>query len=156
VHALGGAARTLQPLLVRAETLWSWRQDMGAVQTALALALLADGDIPEAKRNAAAAVAILNALEQPDVIPHRAAAYLALGNICAAEGDLPRAREAWTHSAALLAPLERKAQTPQVLDTLARALLQLGRAGEAAPLVERLTKAGYRAPDFVSATAERA
>jgi eukaryotic-like serine/threonine-protein kinase len=155
VAAVSSGARTLQPLLSRAETLWSWRQDMGAVQTSLALAHLGAGDIREAKRTAMVAVSILESLGQKGAVSHRAAAYLALGDIHAAEGDLSRARGAWSSSVTLLASLDRNEQTPQVLDTLARALLHLGRTNEAAPIVERLTRTGYRAPDFVSAISQR-
>ena len=50
-----------------------------------------------------------------------------------------------------IAPMTASEQTPQILDTLARALLQLGRRDEAAPLVTRLMSVGYRSPDFVHA-----
>jgi hypothetical protein len=52
----------------------------------------------------------------------------------------------------ILAPLAKESRSPEVLDIMARTLLRLGRPDEAAPLIGRLQRSGYRAPAFVRAS----
>ncbi|HEX2061441.1 MAG TPA: serine/threonine-protein kinase [Thermoanaerobaculia bacterium] len=147
------AERLLRDLLTRKETLWSWRRDLAVVLSAAARADLATGNAREAMRHATEAVAILESLEPDRVQANLAAAQLTLGDAAAAGGDPARAREAWSKASALLASLPPREQTPQVVDTAATALVRLGRRDDAASLIARLQRAGYRAPDFMRATA---
>ena len=155
VSELEKAKDALEPLLARKEAVWSWRRDMASVHTYAAQAWLARGDAAAAIRAGSAAVAILESLGGKGGASYTAAAYLALGDARAAAGDLRGAREAWAKTAASITTVEARERTPQIVDMLGRALLNLERHDEAAPLIERLTQAGYRAPDFVSAIKRR-
>lgn len=149
---LAKARETMSGLLSRNDPVWSWKRDIASIETAAVRIHLAAGNVAAAKRAAAAAVEILDSLGVAKAgAAYVAAAYLALGDAAGAVGDTAAARDAWSKSAALIAPMTASEQTPQILDTLARALLQLGRRDEAAPLVTRLMSVGYRSPDFVHA-----
>ena len=152
IAEIANAQKTIEPLLARKEALWLWRRDLANVHTYAARASLAGGDLSNATRSAKNAVAILESLGAKADYIHIGSAYLALGDAYDAAGDAAAARHAWTRTVAVL---HRTEKTPQVADSLSRALLQLGRDEEAAPLIERLSRAHYRAPDFVSVLAAR-
>ncbi|HEV7767544.1 MAG TPA: serine/threonine-protein kinase [Thermoanaerobaculia bacterium] len=149
------AQQTLAPLLARKETVRSWTRDLAIMHTTIARAHLASGNAPAAARSASAALKIFDTLPPADTASYIGAAYLVVGEAHVRNGEKARARDAWERGAALLPPHARDAAAPQVLDTLARTLLRLERVAEAAPLIERLTRTGYRAPDFVSATSPK-
>jgi tetratricopeptide (TPR) repeat protein/tRNA A-37 threonylcarbamoyl transferase component Bud32 len=152
--AIKDAEETMQRLLSRTETVASWRRDLGNVRTAAARAHLASGNTAAAKQEARSAIELLEPFAGTEALMPRyiAEAWLVLGDARAASGDPGHAREAWTTAAQILAPLARESRSPEVLDIMARTLLRLGRRDEAAPLIGRLQRSGYRAPDFVRAS----
>jgi tetratricopeptide (TPR) repeat protein len=152
--AMKGAQETMQRLLSRPETVPSWRRDLGNIRTATAKVYLALGNVSQAQREAKSAVELLEPFVGKDALMPRyiGEAWLTLGDAYAASGDSSHARAAWTTALQILAPLARDSQIPEVLDIKARTLLRLGQRDEAAPLIERLQRSGYRAPDFVRAS----
>ena len=52
----------------------------------------------------------------------------------------------------MLDPLLERSARLIALDFLSRTLIRLGRGAEAEPIVTRLLRSGYRAPDFIEAT----
>jgi serine/threonine-protein kinase len=152
--AMKDADETMQRLLARAETVGSWRRDLGNIRTARSRGYLASGNAAEAARQARSAVELLQPFAGTEALMPRyiADAWLALGDARAASGDSVQAREAWTTAVQVLGPLAAESRSPEVLDIMARTLLRLGRRDEAAPLIGRLQRSGYRAPDFVRAS----
>ena len=72
-----------------------------------------------------------------------------LGMVRAALGANDAARQAWQEAAGIIAPIAEATNAAYYLDTLALALLNLGRVDEAQPIVERLRAAGWDDPDFL-------
>ncbi len=146
---------SMERLLMRKETVSSWHRDLATIQTAAAQAYLANGNAAAAEQSAAASVALAEPLLTMDAaMPrHIAESYLALGDARAAAGNAVRAREAWSTAVDVLSRVPAEQRTPELLDTLVRTLLRLDRRDEAEPLIEQLTRIGYRAPDFMRAIA---
>jgi tetratricopeptide (TPR) repeat protein len=151
LEPLGKACRLLEPLVKKAPTVADWRLQLGVCHSRMATALetLAPA---RARSEARAAREILAPLleGQPDE-PTRgviAEAEVVRGRIEAALGSREEARKAWEQALAILAPAPRPLTHWKVLAPWAQALLQLDRAAEARPAVERLDKMGYRSEDL--------
>ena len=82
-----------------------------------------------------------------------AAALLAIGDECRAMQRTDDAREAWGRVVAVLGP-EQQREDAAMQTILATALLRLGRADEAAPIVAKWEHAGYAHPDFIALKTE--
>jgi serine/threonine protein kinase len=148
---LGKACRLLEPLVAKDPTVADWRLQLGVChsRTAAALETL---DPARARSEARAAREVLAPLlqGQPDE-PTRglvAEAEVVQGRIEAALGSPGEAREAWERALAVLAPCPRPLTHWKVLAPWAQALLQLDRANEARPAIERLDKMGYQSEDL--------
>jgi len=76
-----------------------------------------------------------------------------VGAILEAVGEPERAAEHWRRAVEVIAPVTREVDSPWYLDTHAAALLHLGRAEEARPLVERLLEQGWDDPDLLALAA---
>ena len=86
-----------------------------------------------------------------DIDSHRAAgdAYVALGTALSRSGDARGASDAWLHAVALEDSLVRADPETELLAVQASAMINLGRRDMAKPLVDELTRRGYRRPTFV-------
>jgi len=151
LEPLGKACRLLEPLVAKDPTAADWRLQLGVChsRTATALETL---DPARARSEARVAHETLAPLleGQPDE-PTRglvAEAEVVRGRIEAALGSPGEARKAWERALAILAPAPRPLTHWKVLAPWAQALLQLDRADEARPAVERLDKMGYRSEDL--------
>ena len=144
-------ANTLDRLLSRTETIETWKRDLVNVRTAEAQAHLAEGKAAIAERISLSAVELLETLPAPDptTLQDYADAYLTLGDARAALGHLAPAREAWSRAVTALS--RQRTPVPEALDITVRTLIRLDRRSEAAPVIERLKRIGYRAPDFLAA-----
>jgi len=154
LDVMSDAEETMNRLLTRPDQVASWRRDLGHIRNAFARVHLANGDTARAIRDAKSAIHLLQPFAEAEAWMPRyiGDAWLILGDAYAASGDAAHAREAWTTAEEILAPLVRHSPSPEVLDVMARALLNLGRPQDAAPLVHQLKRSGYRAPDFVRAS----
>jgi tetratricopeptide (TPR) repeat protein len=82
---------------------------------------------------------------------HRVAQTLVeLGELQRDAGQAARAAASWREAATLMAPLTAHSEAVDFLDTHARALLYLGRTGEARPLVEALLARGWNDAEFLA------
>ena len=79
-----------------------------------------------------------------------ASALLESGQIAAAAGDQQVASSRFGRALALVAPFAVDSQVVEYGRVYAEALILLGRAGEARPLVERLLATGWRDPGFLA------
>jgi len=84
-----------------------------------------------------------------------AAALLASGDEYAAANRPSDAQQAWERTVSELAPQQTR-EDALVQTILAAALLRLGRADEAMPIVARLDGMGYAHPDFIAIKARLA
>jgi eukaryotic-like serine/threonine-protein kinase len=81
-------------------------------------------------------------------------ALLAIGDECRAVNRPDDARAAWERVVAVLGP-EQEREDAAMQTVLATALLRLGRADEAAPIIAKWERAGYAHPDFIAIKTER-
>jgi hypothetical protein len=81
--------------------------------------------------------------------------YVVLGRGLAHAGQTREATAAWSRALEVLADPEREGASPHVLDARARALIYLGRVGEAESIVNTLVENGYARPDFMALCRER-
>jgi tetratricopeptide (TPR) repeat protein len=82
------------------------------------------------------------------------AALLAIGDECRAMNRSDDAHAAWERVVAVLGPQQER-EDAAMQTILATALLRLGRADEAAPIVAKWERAGYAHPDFIAIKTER-
>ncbi|HEY6893358.1 MAG TPA: hypothetical protein VI258_04270, partial [Rhodanobacteraceae bacterium] len=76
-------------------------------------------------------------------------ALLATGDELRVMNRFDEARAAWERVVAVLGPQQER-EDAAMQTVLAAALLRLGRAGEAAPIVAKWERAGYAHPDFIA------
>jgi len=72
------------------------------------------------------------------------------GEVLAAMGRRSDARSSWERAVETIETQARDSRDKELLDPLARALLHLGRTGEAEPIVRELQALGYRDPRFLA------
>nr|MDQ3281529.1 serine/threonine-protein kinase [Acidobacteriota bacterium] len=149
--AIQDAQRVLETLTRRNDALSSWQRDLGNVRSAAARLALQSGDVAGAIRAGDAAVALFVKAGDKDAETPRylADGLLILGNAHAANHDQAAAAAAWSRAIDLTAPMARRNDRPEALDIMARCFLRLNRNADAAPLIQRLERIGYRAPDYV-------
>ena len=75
---------------------------------------------------------------------------LARGRFLEMKSDPSGAQQAWQRAEALLAPLSEQGEDGRVLAPRAEALLRLGRAQDAGPLLDRLDRQGFRVPELIA------
>ncbi|HEX7151850.1 MAG TPA: protein kinase [Thermoanaerobaculia bacterium] len=147
------AEALIEPLIARDPTRRSWHRDLAVIRALHARALVAAGDAHEATRVASKAVDVLVAQNDAGAGRYLAESYLALGEAHAARGDAAAARAAWTKAQAVVEPLARRQQDPDLRGLHVRALAFLGRRDETT--IGQLAAAGYRAHDYLSAITEK-
>lgn len=148
--AIDESESLLAPLVLRKEARRSWRMDLAVVQTARAKESLAERRIGEAVDFARQADTALSSVDLPEAVTtrHQADAALTLGDALAAKGDELAARREWRRASRILEKLEDGSNDPLLLDLWCRALLQTGRFSEAAGVLSRLDRFGYRNVDL--------
>lgn len=160
IAELGAAEEGLRVLVEQDPTNADWHQQLAdghAVESAVALAA---GRSAEAVAAAQRAIALLEPLLAANP-GHRSRqhlmgrARLALGRAWARRGDRVAARAAWEGARATLEPLAHGSRDVAVLDSWSRVLLHLGQREAAAVVVEQLSAAGYRRPDFLALCTEQ-
>ena len=106
--------------------------------------------LASAQRASAASETTLKS-KPDDIESHRAAAdaSVALGTALLRSGDKRGAHDAWVHAVALEDSITRADPETELLAVQAAALMQLGEREEAGPIVEELSRRGYRRPTFV-------
>ena len=75
---------------------------------------------------------------------------LAVGDIAAANGDSTEAQATWTDARTALSQLASASRDPSVLDAWIGAQLRLGDTAKVSGILQTLTNAGYRDPDFIA------
>lgn len=146
------ARRIFETLTAKDPTNSDWRLQLGLTLGRTAAALT-PGDPRQARALARQALGILRPLleQEPDenTRGHVADAEVVLGWSEADLGDPGAARAAWERALAVLAPAPRPLTNWKLLDPQARALLSLGRAEEARPLVLRARRMGYQGKNLL-------
>jgi len=150
-HLLEQAVRTLTMLTAR-DARPAWHRDLAAALYETARLDLRRGDLSHATELATRAIALAEAArlkQSADVHAVRilCGALADLAGIDERRGRSAEAQGRWERIVALgsARPYDRD---PRIVDSVARALSGLGRAGEAAALVARLRASGFRRPDF--------
>jgi eukaryotic-like serine/threonine-protein kinase len=117
-------------------------------------ALLALGRVhdalPVAQRADSASEAALKT-SSTNVESHRAAAdaCVALGTALSRSGDAGGAKDAWSRALALTDSIARADPETELLAVRAEALMDLGERDAAKPVIQELSRRGYRRPTFV-------
>ena len=158
VQRLRRAVTIMQTLTAGDPTNVGWQRDLADQRRALGQALLAIGDTAAAAREAAAAVTLTGDLigragGDLQAVSIAATAHAVLARVWAARGDSSRAAAEWERAHRVI-PASAAASTDyRILEPLAVALLHLGRASEAAPILAKLTSMGYSSPAIRSTLA---
>jgi hypothetical protein len=88
--------------------------------------------------------------ENPSFVEARARVLVQLGRVEAAAGDDVAAKRHWTEAAEAMLPFFREGEYPAVQEeTLAVALLLLGRKDEAGPWIKRLMRKNWGGREFL-------
>lgn len=147
-------ARDLATQLVKRDpTVVGWQTLLSSTLLLQARMMAANNDALGALRQTQGVIVRLDALRESHALNQLmrlrfAEALLMAGQQNAVLGDESQARENWQHVVtSLSANVEGAA--PKVQAILAIALLALGRRDEAAPLLARLNRIGYRDPEFI-------
>jgi eukaryotic-like serine/threonine-protein kinase len=156
--------RTFETLLAGDPGNFIYRRELAAALTALAQLANQAGPAaltPQERRGAGAAdqaqlalVALEPALalrpDDADLRRVRAEALLELGRARSAGGRDDDARAAWLEAVAMLEPVVGDHASAPPLAAWAAALLELGRAADARPALERLRAQGYHTPGLAA------
>ncbi|MBI2215497.1 MAG: protein kinase [Acidobacteria bacterium] len=121
-----------------------WRNDVATIHDRLALLLLDRGSVAGARQEIESAHATLSGIPATEA-DRRLAWEIAItrGLVAARMGDSSVATQEWGSVVEALWPARDSLRNIELV-LLARALLHMGRVGDATPLVERLLKTGYR------------
>ncbi len=140
------ALARLEPLLREDAKRVLWRRDVALIHDGVALLLLDRGSVAGARREIESARATLSGAPAADLDTRRLSWQIAItrGVVADRAGESSVAQTEWNSVVDALWPLRDSLRDVRELAMLARALLYLGRAGDAAPLVERLLRTGYR------------
>jgi len=140
------ALTRLEPLLKEDPSFVIWRNDIAKMHDELALLMLDRGNVAGSREEIESARATLSGRPAADADSRWLAWRIAItrGVVAARAGESSIARKEWSSVVDTLWPSRDSIRNIRELELLARALLHLGRAGDAAPLVERLVTTGYR------------
>lgn len=144
------AVAMLRPIAAASVTVPARQRDLASAELGLGWTLLARRDLQGASARADAVERLLSPLVTAD--DGESAWRLADGRLLAAEVIAARENAAGAvrlREAALALVARGGVTDRRVIATRVRALLTLNRQAEAAPLVERLTRLGYRHPVFM-------
>ena len=154
------AAALFEPIALKNPTELLRQRDLGHARVELALIALAAGRASEAATFASAAAEPLRAVTQKTPRDSEARrflgeAYLVIGEVFERRGDAVNAAAQRALARDTLQPLTPTLKDRRYLFTWARALVAVGRAGEARDVLEALRANGYRqdAIDVVNAAA---
>ncbi|MFN7975108.1 MAG: protein kinase [Acidobacteriota bacterium] len=131
-----------------------WERNIAEVNESIGATFLKLGDLAGAKESADAAVGTFDKVvkEDPKNLQDQgslAAALLTQGRVLAAQNEPDKARDAFTRALSVVEPLTGHSDNVLWLDTRARALLLLGRADDARPVVAKLTSRGWNNPELL-------
>ncbi len=148
---LRGAVTIMETLTAGDPTNVGWQRDLADERRALGQALLAVGDTSGAAREADASLRLtagLIGLADGDLqaVSIASTAHAVLAQAWTARGDAGRAAAEWERAYQVIAPSAAGSMDYRMLEPLAVALLRLGRAAQAAPVVQKLTAMGYYSP----------
>ena len=123
-----------------------WRRDVALIHDGLARLQLDRGSVTEARREIDLAFKTLSGAPPSEDEGRRLAWQLAItsGVVADRAGQASIARREWNSVVDSLWPSRDSLRDVRELTWLARALLHLGRVDDAAPLMERILKTGYR------------
>jgi tetratricopeptide (TPR) repeat protein len=149
---LDRAVRTMETLVAGDPTNTGWQRDLAEFHRTRAATALTLGDLAAAAVDGATALAMTSDLPGGDLQAARiaSAAHAVLARVSDARGDAVLARRHWEQALESIPAAARTTRDYRVLDPLAIALLRLGRADEAASVVETLRAMGYRDPVFLA------
>ena len=149
LNYLQTAANILMPMVAKEPQRKLWHRDLAQTDLGRGWTLLALGRVREAELMAVTASKELTHAAADAVTGRTAADTMLLrGDAALARGDAGSAQASWSAAADSLAKLTRTDRDPVALASHARALLRLGRRGEAATIIERLDHIGYQHPDL--------
>ena len=151
LRRLRRAVSIMETLTVGDPTNVGWQRDLADERRALGQALLAVGDTSGAAREAEAALGLTAALigragGDMQAVGIASTAHAVLARVWTARGDSGRAAAEWERAYQVIAPSATGSMDYRLLEPLAVALLRLGRAAQAAPVVQKLTAMGYYSP----------
>jgi tRNA A-37 threonylcarbamoyl transferase component Bud32/tetratricopeptide (TPR) repeat protein len=146
----------MRDLVARPAARPTWRRDLAVIRIAVSRVHLASGRAAAALDAANEAVRLLEAPPAQDPVWTRflAEANLVSGDALLAAGRQGEAHAAYSHARAVIEGDASTATDPSVLDIYARATLCAGK--DAAPLLGRLERIGYRHRDLVALVDRRA
>ena len=123
-----------------------WRRDIATIHDGLARLLLDRGSVTEARREIDIALKTLSGEPAAEDEGRRLSWQIAITNGVVADraGASQIARREWNSVVDSLWPSRDSLRDVRELTLLARALLHLGRVDDAAPLMDRILKTGYR------------
>jgi tRNA A-37 threonylcarbamoyl transferase component Bud32/tetratricopeptide (TPR) repeat protein len=146
----------MRELVARPAARPTWRRDLAVIRIARSRVDLASGRTGAALDAANDAIRFLEAPPQQDPVWNRflAEANLVSGDALLAVGRHGEAHAAYSHARTVIERDASTATDPAVLDIYARATLCAGK--DAAPLLARLERIGYRHRDLVATVDRRA
>jgi serine/threonine-protein kinase len=148
-HAVTGQ-KLMQELLAKDPQRKAWHRELAILYLTQARAQLVTGHTDAAAAAVNAARAQIGAYTDVVMIRTRAEIDVVHGDVLRARGDAAGARAHWSAALDGLRTLPAASNDLNAQSLLVRTLVRLGRAAEAAPLMARLDRAGYRYPDYVS------
>ena len=146
---LDGSVRIMRTLTTADPTNTGWTRDLAESLHDRGTVFADAGDLAGAASDADAALEALSGIHgaaaaDRQVARIRSLAHALQGRVWQARGDAARARAAWTQALTAIEPVARNTSDYQFLDPLARALIAVDRAADAAPVLEKLRNMGYR------------
>jgi serine/threonine protein kinase len=152
VADLTAALSQMQAVLNRDPKRKAWLRDRAIIQITQARVLLAAGRAAAAHSAISAAVATLTDVDAKVAVKLQlACAHIVLGDCELATGDRASAENAWKTAVGLLHDAVTRPD-PKIGAMYAQALIRLGRAGEARPVIAAVRRTGYGQFDFVQAS----
>ena len=156
--ALEQSIRILQRLIDTDATNVMWQRDLAESHYGRGLASTRLDDFAAASADADVALRITDGLLRATPDDRHAARINSLGHalharVAAARGDAPRARAAWLRSLTAIAGVAASSDEYQFLEPWAFALLENGRPGEAAPVIQKLRAMAFHNPRLFAAAA---
>jgi tetratricopeptide (TPR) repeat protein len=156
--ALARSVSILQVLVDADPTNAMWRRDFAESRYARGMASAGQGDLRAAAADGDAALRVTGELlranpDDRESARIRSLAYALHARVHEARGGAARAREAWERSLAGIAPIALVSDDFRFLEPWAFALIETGRAGEAAGAIRKLETMRFHSPRLFAAAA---